>query len=111
MSTRAIASALMPCTIETVWKELRRFDFPERVFEGTSVVIEGPQHVGATRKVSWESTAQWQRHRLLSVNDLDFALEWEVIEEYPSSEALATLSRLSLLRVTEDDSTFVRWYM
>lgn len=111
MSTLVFASAVVPADVDRVWAFLRRFSFPQRAFAGQSVEIESgaEDQVGCVRKLTWDASAQWQRHRLLAVDDIERRVSYELVEEWPASEVSACITTVSLRRVTDCNHTYVKW--
>ena len=114
MSTHLVASAVFPQRLEKVWAIIRNFDFPAKLFDGVECKMDNgakPTEVGATRTTKWkgDNHEQTEVHRLLEVSDLHHCIRWELINSSVDTEVSAYLSKLSLVRITEDDSTLVSW--
>ncbi|EGC39270.1 hypothetical protein DICPUDRAFT_96597 [Dictyostelium purpureum] len=97
MSTRVYQSAEVKQNIEKVWKVLREFTFPEKVFSFIeSCVIEGsndtPTSVGAVQ-----------------LSDYRHTLTYELISSEPATEVIAYITTIKLYRNSQTDSTLITW--
>eukprot|EP01116_Phalansterium_solitarium_P003742 TRINITY_DN1455_c1_g1_i1.p2 TRINITY_DN1455_c1_g1~~TRINITY_DN1455_c1_g1_i1.p2 ORF type:complete len:151 (-),score=39.24 TRINITY_DN1455_c1_g1_i1:169-621(-) len=112
MATRASASLVIPLPIDSVWKELRSFNFPARLIPTIeSCVIEdgkSPQTVGAVRVLKWK-TGEVRKDTLIELSDQYRSMSWELIEAAPPSEAAAAITSLKCYRITETNGTLVEW--
>eukprot|EP01088_Endostelium_zonatum_P012313 TRINITY_DN264_c0_g1_i1.p1 TRINITY_DN264_c0_g1~~TRINITY_DN264_c0_g1_i1.p1 ORF type:complete len:155 (-),score=49.19 TRINITY_DN264_c0_g1_i1:87-530(-) len=113
MSTRASASTIVDVPVEKVWAELRRFDFPARLLGQVikSVVLENgaaDTQVGAVRVVEWKS-GESKTQILLELSDIERKAAWETIASNPESEVSATITTISLKRVTDGNRTLLTW--
>ena len=112
MATRAVASAVFPLPLSKVWEEVRDFTFNGKYFSTieSSIVLDGrsSDSVGATRETKWKS-GEVQRHRLIELSDQNYRVTWELIDSEPASEVLATITTVSLYRVSETNETLVEW--
>jgi len=112
MATRAVASAVFPLPIETVWNALREFNFPSKfisTLESSSIEDNlPPTCVGAVRVLKWK-TGEIRKQRLLSLSDQHYQASWEIIEAEPATEVSGSITTLSLYRVTENNHTLVQW--
>jgi hypothetical protein len=113
MSTTAVASGIIPFPIETVWKQIRQFDFPARLLTQTIAKVELEEHanattVGGVRKITWKN-GQWRRQRLIELSDQYHRITWETIEADPPTETSAIITTVKLYRVTETNSTLLEW--
>ncbi|PRP89573.1 hypothetical protein PROFUN_00837 [Planoprotostelium fungivorum] len=112
MSTRAVASIVFPLPIESVWTELRDFTFVgKHISTIDSVKIEdnaSPFAVGSVRTLQWKS-GEIRKDRLIALNDQYRTLTWEMIESNFPAEASASITTITLYRVTEHNHTLVEW--
>eukprot|EP01115_Flamella_aegyptia_P015635 TRINITY_DN975_c0_g1_i1.p1 TRINITY_DN975_c0_g1~~TRINITY_DN975_c0_g1_i1.p1 ORF type:complete len:150 (-),score=46.89 TRINITY_DN975_c0_g1_i1:92-541(-) len=112
MATRANASAIFPNPIDDVWAAIRDFTFPGK-YNATVESAEmqnGKQSdsVGGTRVVTWKS-GEVEHHRLLSLDDCNFRVSWELVFAEPAAEVSAKITTVSLVRISETNETLVCW--
>jgi len=112
MSTRAVASAVFPHSVEKVWAQLRDFTFPGRLISTIESCHtednKSPDSVGACRVTKWK-TGEIRKDRLIALSDQYRHLTWEMVEAYPDTESLAAITTIRLVRVTEENHTLVEW--
>ncbi|KAK3242813.1 hypothetical protein CYMTET_47510 [Cymbomonas tetramitiformis] len=113
LAVRAMASAVITAPVIMVWNEVRHFTFPGKLIPDLVEVCameEGAAttQVGAVRQMTWK-TGESQSHRLLALDDLEHKMSWEVERSSVPTEASAIISHIRLLKVTEDDFTFIEW--
>jgi len=112
MSTRAVASAIFPLPIDTVWSHLRDFSFPGKLISTISTcAIENNKSgatVGAIRSIKWK-TGESRKDVLIALSDQYHFITWELAEAEPPSEELAAITSIRLYRVTEQNHTLVEW--
>ena len=112
MATRASASAVIPLSIEQVWKALRDFTFPAKLIstiESSDIEDNLPATcVGAVRVLKWK-TGEVRKQRLIGLSDQHYSAVWEIVEANPPSEVSGSITTLSLFRITETNHTLVQW--
>jgi len=112
MATRAVASAVLPYSVDKVWNTFRDFTFPGRFFSTVSSCSvesnQSPFTVGATRVLKY-ATGEQRKDRLLELRDKYHRVTREMIESDPIAESAAAITTIKLYRITEQNHTLVEW--
>eukprot|EP01127_Copromyxa_protea_P018791 TRINITY_DN5988_c0_g1_i2.p2 TRINITY_DN5988_c0_g1~~TRINITY_DN5988_c0_g1_i2.p2 ORF type:complete len:122 (+),score=13.30 TRINITY_DN5988_c0_g1_i2:106-471(+) len=117
MSTHVFVSAIVNTDVETVWKELRQFTFPAKLFSTVEKAVIEPENASATsvgieRVVTFKG-GEASRHRLLEVSDLNRTISWELLPNGAGDEVgsvvSAKITTVSVKRITQTNTTFISW--
>jgi len=91
---------------------LRDFTFNAKYFSTieSATIQDGrsADSVSAIRETKWK-TGESQQHRLIELSDQHYRLAYELVGAEPQAENLATITTITLHRVTETNATLVEW--
>jgi hypothetical protein len=75
-------------------------------------LLDGAQGtaVGGARKLKWKS-GESATQVLLELSDIERRAVWETTLAEPDTEVAATISTLHALRITENNSTLLTWWV
>lgn len=110
-STHQFESAVVKTNIGKVWELVRqlKFDtlFPTNVTkteftDGQAGLLE------SVVKVTYKDGSTWS-YRINEISDLNHHIGFELVEAEPKVAVSSLHNTIKLLRVTEDNSTYIRW--
>ena len=110
-STNNTESAVLRKSIDEVWGSLRAFKLevlaPAKV-ESTSWTDGSEGTVGGLVEVTFKNGSKWT-YQVTELSDKHHTLSYRVVVAEPAMEVSSLEGDIQLFRVTQDDTTFIRW--
>ena len=67
-----------------------------------------PGQVGSHLQITWTDGAHWQIH-ITEISDINHFISYELVEAEPPLGTSSLQATIRLLRVTDENKTFVSW--
>ena len=105
-------STVLPCTLEKAWALFRDLAF-DKVAPGLvkSTAYEAgatASAVGSVLKISYQDGSVW-RLRVTEFSERHHTIAYELVEADPAVTSTSVQGELSLVNVTSDNTTFLKW--
>jgi len=97
--------------LNIAWEKFRNFKFELLAPENVKSVawIDGtPARVGSTAKITYAGDVVWTI-RVTEVSERYHTIAYELLEANPAIHVTSMQTELKLIRVSDDDTTFLSW--
>ena len=106
-ATTNVETCVLPADVNTVWKYIHKLNFKGLMPNVVAFQSSGGG-VGSVVKVTFSSFATWE-YRITEMSERNFTIAYEVVSTEPVHEASSIVGEISLMRISEDNTTFLRW--
>ena len=106
-TTTNVETCVLPSDINNVWKYLHKLNFKGLMPNAVAFQTSGGG-VGSIVKVTFPSFASWE-YRMTEISERNFTIAYEVVSTEPVHECSSIVGEISLMRISEDDTTYMRW--
>ena len=104
-------STILPVSIDQAWDKFRNFRWdqlaPGKV-KSVAWTDGAPARVGSTARLQYEGGVTWVV-RLTEVSERHHTVAYELLEADPPVRVTSLQAELKLLRVSDDNTTFLSW--
>lgn len=110
-SCHQVESTVLSTPLESVWDKLKSFHFHKFLSTHIKSVkfTNGSQtEVGSVFDVEYVDGSVWT-FRILEISDIRHSISYEVISANPNVGFTSMVTFIKLMKVTEDNSTFISW--
>ena len=110
-STHQFESTVVKTTIGKLWESLRELKF-NTLFPSTVTSVEYTEgkagQLSSIVKIAYKDGSKWS-YRVNEISDLNYFISFELVEADPKSPAGSVSNKIKLLRITEDNTTYLKW--
>ena len=110
-STNNTESTVLAKPIGDLWPKFKAVAFNELVpnkVESVEWTDGSAGQVGGLVEIAFKNGSKWT-YQITEVSDKHHSISYNVVMAEPAMEATSLEGDITLWRVTDDDSTFVRW--
>mmetsp|Transcript_53516 Transcript_53516/g.61405 ORF Transcript_53516/g.61405 Transcript_53516/m.61405 type:complete len:150 (+) Transcript_53516:29-478(+) len=110
-STHQFESTVVKAPLGKVWEGFRELRF-ETLFPSTVTKTEFTEGkaglLESVVKITYKDGSTWS-YRINELSDLNHHIAFELVEAEPKATVTSIHHHIKLLRVTDDNSTYIRW--
>jgi len=110
-STHQFESTVVNVAIGKIWETVRQLQF-ETLFPSTVTKTEftegKPGLLESVVKIHYKDGSTWS-YRISEISDLNHHISFELVEAEPKSTVSSIHHSIKLFRVTDDNTTYLRW--
>ena len=110
-STHTYESTVIKESITKLWPLVRGVNLDKLLPSSVSKVAwleGGPGQVGSRVEVTWTDSAVW-RLNITEISDINHFVSYELVEAEPPLGTSSLQAKIHLLRVSDENHTFVSW--
>ena len=100
-------STVLSAPIDVVWAKFRDFKL-EHVAPGYVASTQGEANVGSVVLVTYKDGSNWEC-RITELSDRNHTIAYQVVSTSPSVTASSIEGELVFERISDGDSTFLKW--